>query len=66
MSFFSPSNSPRSEIYLTLCNMFMFYNIGLYFLAYVMKTEPCLLYSETVKELSRPTKMNDSGEQIKA
>lgn len=66
MSLFSLSNNPCSEVYLTLPNMFMFYNSGLYFLAYGIKTEPCFLCSEMVKKLSRPTKMKDSGEQIKA
>ena len=57
---------PCSEVYVTLPEVFMFYNIGLYFLAYGIKTELWLLWSETVKELSRLTMMNNSGKETRA
>ena len=63
---FSPGNFPCSEVYVTLPEVFMFYNIGLYFLAYGIKTELWLLWSEAVKELSRLTMMNNSDKETRA
>ena len=40
---FNPGNIPCSDVCVTLPKVFMFYNIGLYFLAYEIKTEPWLL-----------------------